>query len=400
MKRALLLVLAASTAHAEPPLAELEDDAAVARQLAQITSDPALPTLDLRARSRATALLKEGVAQVRAAHYEQGLANFLAAYDVFPSPRILMNIGSTLFDMRRYADAANTYQRYLFDPIAQKERLAEVKALLTHLDDQLTILTIRVYPASSQLSIDGGPFMHVEHALQTRVRPGPHTVRVHKDAAAVELTLNGFEGESKELVAQLPNAPIDAEPPAPPQREWLKAGRAYTSDGDHIRVNTGFGGPVLPPSHYDDAELAALTASVAPVEDRIDSGVIAIARIDGKGRGVAGGFGIAIARDHLEGDLMVLRSRRPAATSAVATGCGPARCARMPRSACRSSCLMRSASTPRCPAPTSASACAPPPASSSCSTATSASRPTSAMNTSGGSPTPTSKRTSSSRPWA
>lgn len=303
--KALLILLAATTAYADS-----HDD-----EIAQITSDPTIPTPDPKARPAAAALMKQGNAEVAQRNYEQGLADFLEAYARFPSPRILMNIGSTLFDMRRYADAANTYQRYLFDPIAQKERLGEVKSLLTKLDDRLTILTVRVYPENAQLSIDGGPFVAVAHALQTRVRPGPHTVRVKNATASTELTINGFEGEQKELVAQLSNAPVDTKP-FEPDREWLKSSRAYAADDrGHPVVTSGYGGVPVHAAQIDEAEFQAMIrTSTTQDDDAIASGALGIMRIDGKGRGVAGGLGIAIAfRDHLEGELLALRSQETGA---------------------------------------------------------------------------------------
>ena len=94
MKRALLLLLVAHTAAADPeaPLAQIHDDKTLAETLAQITSDPTIHTVDPKARAAAQALMSEGVKQVRAASYEQGLANFLDAYGKFPSPRILIAI--------------------------------------------------------------------------------------------------------------------------------------------------------------------------------------------------------------------------------------------------------------------------------------------------------------------
>jgi hypothetical protein len=140
-------------------------------------------------------------------------------------------------------------------------------------------------------------------------------VRVRKASAAGEVTLNGFEGENKEVIAAVPGAQIITAPvdPANVQHEWLQAGRAFSSaDGDDTRhVNSGYGGPVLVarmPPHYDDADYEALSNPKLVEHEPISSGALAVMRIDGKGRGVAAGFGVAIARDRLEGELMVLRS--------------------------------------------------------------------------------------------
>src|SRR6185503_17949734 len=168
------LVLWAFAAHAQPvtkpdevpPLAQIRDEKQLAEALAQITNDPAIKAED-KNRPLAAALMTEGVRQLQSQQYEQALANFLEAYGKFPSPKILLNIGSTLRDMGRLADAANTYQRYLADPATGPERMAEVKELLVKIDQELTVLTLRVFPRGSEVSIDAGPFIPVGSTLQT-----------------------------------------------------------------------------------------------------------------------------------------------------------------------------------------------------------------------------------------
>src|SRR6476469_9974370 len=117
---AATIVLASASARAQaddaPPLAQIRDEKQLAQALATITSDPAIKVDDPKARPLAAALMSEGVKQLQAQAYDQALANFLEAYAKFPSPKILLNIASTLRDMGRPSDAANTYQRYLSDP--------------------------------------------------------------------------------------------------------------------------------------------------------------------------------------------------------------------------------------------------------------------------------------------
>ena len=339
---ALGLALGASVAHAQPvtkpdavpPLAQIRDEKQLAEALATITQDPAIRVDDDKNRPLAAALMTEGVRQLQAQSYEQALANFLEAYGKFPSPKILLNIGSTLRDMGRLADAANTYQRYLADPATGPERIAEVKELLVKLDQELTLLTIRVSPRGSEVSIDAGPFIPIGATLQTRVRPGIHLVRARKGDAGTELTVNGFEGETKDITATIanppptpptppptpnptnPTAPKPPEPPAPAPEHvdgWLVTGRQYATDNatsSERRVLAGFGGPVMRPivptyEIEDDG-----TVSVArPGARRINSGVVGYLRIDGKGRGVAGGLGIAFAPlDSVELELAALKA--------------------------------------------------------------------------------------------
>jgi hypothetical protein len=327
---------AAQPAAAEPPaLAQIKDDKQIAEILQSITQDPAVAVDNPKARPLAQALMTEGVRQLRARSFDQSLANFLEAYARFPSPKILLNIASTLHDMGRLADAANTYQRYLTDPATSAERVAEVKALLLRLDEQLAILTVRVSPHGSEISIDGGPFIPVGSTLVTRVRTGLHLVRIRKDDRGDELTINGFEGENKEVTPTLAAPPpvvAQAKAPepagakapeagakapelkraeaAPPERVdgWLITGTQYgTSDAtSRARTVHNDGRELLPIIPHDD--VSDRGEAILEPDDDIGSGVISVLRIDGKGRGFAGGAGLAIAHGKLEFDLMVLKS--------------------------------------------------------------------------------------------
>ena len=361
MRRALCLalVLWALPAHAQPvtapkaaaPLAQIRDDKQLAQALATITQDPAIRVTDPKARPLAAALMTEGVRQLQALKYEQALANFLEAYAKFPSPKILLNIGSTLRDMGRIADAANTYQRYLADPATGPERVEEVKQLLVDLDKQLTLLTVRVTPSGSDVSIDGGPFIPVGSTLQTRVQAGRHVVRVRHGAKTIALSLTGVEGETKEVAATVP-APAattsgtdttgttttgttttgatttDTTTPttgaatggttpagdAAPEKVdgWLITGTQYAtgSGASGARQVRGEAGVVLQPivPHYvieDDGTVFV----ERPSEHTISSGVLGILRVDGRGRGIAGGLGIALSPiDSIELELAGLKA--------------------------------------------------------------------------------------------
>jgi hypothetical protein len=310
-----------------PPLAQIKDDKQLTEILQTMTQDPAIAVDNPTTRPLAQALMTEGVKQLQARAYDQALANFLEAYAKFPSPKILLNVASTLRDMGRLADAANTYQRYLTDPATGAERVAEVKELLLRLDDQLTILTVRVSPRGSDISIDGGPFIPVGSTLMTRVRSGLHLVRIRKNDQGDELTVNGFEGENKEVSPRLsppaepPRSPTvaearpieikGAEPRTPPERVdgWLITGTQYGSSDASGRVRKVRGGS-------DGREVAAIVPhyeiergnTIIGGDESIDSGALGVVRIDGKGRGFAGGAGLAIAKGRLETEIMVLKS--------------------------------------------------------------------------------------------
>lgn len=338
-KLLFLCALAPAIAHAQDapieggaPLAKLKDEKQLAEAIAQITSDPSIPVNDPKAKALAQALMTEGVKQLLEKQFDQALANFLEAYNKFPSPKILLNIAGTLSDMGRNADAANTYQRYLLDPATGPERAAEVKQILNTLDAELTILTVKVTPRGSEISIDGGPFIAVGVSLMTRVRAGIHLVRIRKGEDMAEQTVNGFEGENKEVNMVLaaptptptpnpnpnpnPNPTPDPAPkpmPEPPDQvsPWLTNGTLYGGDAtsNQRTTRTTFGGDevdaVIP--DYELTETGQIRIK-APEKEEISSGLIAVMRIDGERRGFAGGFGIAVSRGRLEAEIMVLRS--------------------------------------------------------------------------------------------
>jgi hypothetical protein len=335
---AALLAIRTAAAQAPPPpppsppprpasLVEIEDEKRLAEALAQITNDPAIRVEDPAIRTAAQALMIEAVKRRQARSYDQALANFLEAYARFPSPQILLHIGATLRDMGRLADAANTYQRYLDAPATDAPGAGEARELLGQLDPQLTTLHVEVTPRGAEVSIDGGPFVAVGQLLVTRMRPGLHLLRVRHGDRSAEITINGFEGETKRIAARAPAAepptPGPAPGPTPPAalpdrvHPWLTNGTQYSADsgtGRIRRTRSGYGGAeiaaVTPPRELDDGGAIHLQQ---PAQARISSGALAVLRIDGKLRGVAAGLGIAIARGRLEGDLLALRSEETGA---------------------------------------------------------------------------------------
>jgi hypothetical protein len=322
------VMLVAGTAGAQPvadsnaPLAEIRDEKQLADELALITQDPSVPVTDPKTRVLAQALLSEGVKQIQDRKFEQALANFLEAYAKFPSARILLNVAGTLHDMGREADAANTYEKYAHDSGASPDRLPEVQKILASIDATLTTLVIHVQPRGVELSIDGGPFVATGSVLTTRVRPGTHMIRARKGDALVEIGLNGFEAEVKDISASvpiptetLPPTPTTSPPPPPPAEEvrpWLTNGTLYgtgDANSNERKTRATYGGEEVA-AIIPDYELTAdgQIRVKAPEVETIDSGVVAAMRIDGKLRGFAGAFGLAISRGHLELDLLYLRS--------------------------------------------------------------------------------------------
>ena len=290
-------------------------------------------------KAKAQALVTEGIGLLQNFDYQPALDHFLAAYDLYRSPKILLNIGSTLRDMGHLADAANTYQLYIEDPETNADRIAEVKKLLNELDQQLVVLILEPSPSGTDVSVDGGPWVPVGRKIMTRLLPGIHMVRGRKkDFSITELSLNTFVGETKNVnlalkvedqvtsptIATNPTTPTAVTPVAPPHAVATIANpNASVDTSKGPEVVTGWlitGAQAERGTVEADRRVAAVTSESDPLEDRNPVlkynpyplahtiGFQAQARIDGQGRGAATALGANYEISphwQIEGDVLL-----------------------------------------------------------------------------------------------
>jgi len=273
--------------------AQLVASALVAGAVAVAVSGPVRADDD-QAKKEAQGLVTEGVGLLKAKNYDDALAKFEAAYARFPSPKILLNIGTTQKEMGRIADAANTYQQYMADPATPPERVAEVKKILNQLDAQVVLLTVEVTPAGAEVSIDGRPWQPVAGALLTRVAPGTRLVRARGTGLEpAETSVSGSPGDKRKVALALVAAKVSTPAPAP----TTAPAPATASRG-------------LPLRYEDEGAADEDGASVAATAERDNlPGAFVQARIDGKLRGSAVAVGVTYAPiPVLEAELAMLRS--------------------------------------------------------------------------------------------
>jgi tetratricopeptide (TPR) repeat protein len=167
-----------------------------------------------RAKELAQTLVTEGVALLERKDYQPALDRFAAAYELYPTPKLLLNMAATLRDMGRLADSADMYQAFIEAPDTNPELVGEAKQILNNLDDQLYLLNVRVTPRGADVSIDGGPWISVgDKRLMSRLNPGLHMVRSRRSGHEVyERTINAFEGERNDLDIVLQNQVTPPEP--------------------------------------------------------------------------------------------------------------------------------------------------------------------------------------------
>jgi hypothetical protein len=128
----------------------------------------------------AKALMKLGVKLLEEdKNYLGALAVFKDAYARFPSPRILLNIGTTLKVLNRNAEAANTYQRYLDSTDKDPAARASVTQELAALDKQLAKLDIAA-PPEAEIQIDEEGWISSSLGKNYRVAPGKYAVHARR----------------------------------------------------------------------------------------------------------------------------------------------------------------------------------------------------------------------------
>lgn len=128
-----------------------------------------------------TSLMASGVKLFEAKDYLGALAVFKDAYKRFASVKILLNIGTTLTQLDRKAEAANAYQKYLDAPDADPAKKAGVANALADLDKSVGQLEITVTPADAELQVNDDEPIAAAKAKLYRVTAGEYRVRARKD---------------------------------------------------------------------------------------------------------------------------------------------------------------------------------------------------------------------------
>ncbi|HSS00381.1 MAG TPA: hypothetical protein VLM79_25155, partial [Kofleriaceae bacterium] len=169
-------------------------------------------------KAKARTLLKEGVRLLDARQLGPALRKFEDAYAAFPSAKILINVGTAQNALGRWADAANTYQRYLDSGADDAAQLPAVTAALAELDTRLGRLALKVRGAgrsTSELRIVGRSaseprtasrgWMPLPPSGVVRVAPGRFEVQVRAGAGGREVNASGTIAarEQREVIVEL-----------------------------------------------------------------------------------------------------------------------------------------------------------------------------------------------------
>ena len=175
-------------------------------------------------------LFKNGVELLRNGEFAPALDHFERAYEHWRNPKILLNIATTLRQLDRLPEAADTYELYLADPGADPAKSEEVRRALEEIDARLGRLVIDV-GGGAVVTVDGRRLERERHRTtkdlvrmlplgeanpgwRVRVNPGEHEVEVTREGSAsrtVRVTLSA--GEERAIAVELDATEAQVSPP-------------------------------------------------------------------------------------------------------------------------------------------------------------------------------------------
>jgi hypothetical protein len=139
--------------------------------------------------------------------YLAALDAFRAAYARYPSPKLLLNIGTTLRHLGRNVEAAETYEAYLRDPGAEPARKVDLAKILGEIEAVVGHVRIQVNDPSVTVRLDGRQLDGAALSRSVRVTPGEHIVSATKEGLPAALrTVKLVPGEEQVVKIDLESA--------------------------------------------------------------------------------------------------------------------------------------------------------------------------------------------------
>jgi hypothetical protein len=222
-------------------------------------------------KARAQELLNEGTTAYESGDFATALRRFNAAYALYPSPKLWLNIGQALRDLDRPGEAMDAFERFIDgvdDP--PPDVLAEARRSVTELVKQLNGLALDCPVSGAMVMLDGVPVGRTPLVRKLWLTPGRHGVRIERQGyLPFSITLHAVSGQTTRFPVRLqvltrptiPStpAPIAIEPKERPPRAdslstplylrwpvWAVVGGAILAGGIALAVTTSHG--AVPPT--------------------------------------------------------------------------------------------------------------------------------------------------------
>ena len=174
-------------------------------------------------KQQARVLLAQGNQLFEKGDLRAALADFRAAYALYPSPKLLVNAAAAERELGDLPGAATDLRHFLDDATEDDSSLVDkARADLRAIEKKCGRIGLKGWPRGSVLEIDGRAARD-----PTYVKPGVHTVKVRAPSGVV-LDKDGdvAAGEIVELPAPA-GAELAVEPPPVPRHEAPKKKRAW-----------------------------------------------------------------------------------------------------------------------------------------------------------------------------
>ena len=171
-----------------------------------------LTSTSSEAKAKAQVLLKQGAQHYRHAEFADALSDFQAAYGIFPSPRLLLNIGQCSRALGRPAEAIQAFERFLAEAQDPPEPVvAEARQSVDELSSEVGKLRIECPLSGAEIKLDGNKIGVAPIRDLVLVAAGHHQLMaVHEGASAATANAEVLAGTVETVVLRprvLTNAP-------------------------------------------------------------------------------------------------------------------------------------------------------------------------------------------------
>jgi len=185
-----------------------------------LSAAPARAEEDSPEKQQARMLLSQGNQLFEKGDLRAALADFRAAYALYPSPKLLINAAAAERELGDLAGAATDLRHFLDDATEDDSSLVDkARADLRAIEKKSGRIGLKGWPHGSTLEIDGRAARD-----PTYVKPGVHTVKV-RAPSGVELNKDGDVGAGEVVELTAPagaDLGPDIAPPAGPHVEKKK----------------------------------------------------------------------------------------------------------------------------------------------------------------------------------
>ena len=223
---------------------------AISLVLLSLLAQAGAQTTDPESKAKAQVLLKDGAQSYRQGAFADALEKFDQAYAIFPSPKLLINIGQANRELGRPVEAVDAFEKFLsLSSDASPDLIAEAKRSVNELAPKVGKLLIDCTLSGAEITVDGKKVGQTPLVDLVRVSPGSHQVTAtHPSSIPVVQTVDVAAGTVQTLsirprsiadaavVTQVPSSPssptLDLQAARPPSQAgddtgwWL--GRKWT----------------------------------------------------------------------------------------------------------------------------------------------------------------------------